>query len=96
MSEQKTIAASNEISRLAYLLWEQAGRPSGRDLEFWLKAESQLAKKSVPENPVPAAPSLAVNKMESMLKKRFTAPRVETPVTTSMTPNSSKKRKFAP
>lgn len=25
---------------LAYQFWEDAGKPEGRDLEFWLKAES--------------------------------------------------------
>jgi Protein of unknown function (DUF2934) len=30
------------VSRLAYQLWENAGRPAGRDLEFWLAAEAQL------------------------------------------------------
>jgi uncharacterized protein (UPF0147 family) len=26
----------------AYELWEQAGRPVGRDVEFWLEAERQI------------------------------------------------------
>jgi hypothetical protein len=30
------------VSRLAYQLWENAGRPVGRDLEFWLAAEAKL------------------------------------------------------
>ncbi|WP_223970421.1 DUF2934 domain-containing protein [Bradyrhizobium sp. RD5-C2] len=25
-------------------LWEEAGRPAGRDLDFWLRAERELAK----------------------------------------------------
>ena len=39
----------SKIGLLAYQLWEEAGRPSGRDLEFWLTAEAQLgaASKSV-------------------------------------------------
>jgi Protein of unknown function (DUF2934) len=31
------------IAERAYCLWEQAGRPAGRDEEFWLRAESELA-----------------------------------------------------
>jgi hypothetical protein len=31
-----------EIARRAYLLWEQRGRPEGRDVEFWLEAEADL------------------------------------------------------
>lgn len=32
----------SEIREAAYQMWEKAGRPAGRDLEFWLKAEAQL------------------------------------------------------
>jgi hypothetical protein len=32
------------IRRRAEELWEQAGRPTGRDLEFWLKAEQEFRK----------------------------------------------------
>jgi hypothetical protein len=28
------------LREIAYRMWEQAGRPTGRDLEFWLKAEA--------------------------------------------------------
>jgi hypothetical protein len=31
-----------EIKVRAYDLWEQNGRPDGRDLEFWLQAESEI------------------------------------------------------
>jgi hypothetical protein len=39
----ETAVTLNEasIGRLAYQLWENAGRPAGRDLEFWLAAEAQ-------------------------------------------------------
>jgi hypothetical protein len=30
------------IRRRAKELWEQAGRPTGRDLEFWLQAEQEF------------------------------------------------------
>jgi Protein of unknown function (DUF2934) len=30
------------IRRRAKELWEQAGRPTGRDLEFWLQAEREF------------------------------------------------------
>ena len=29
------------IANRAYRLWEKAGRPSGRDLDFWLAAENE-------------------------------------------------------
>jgi hypothetical protein len=31
-----------EVSARAYELWERAGRPSGRDQEFWFQAEDEL------------------------------------------------------
>jgi hypothetical protein len=31
-----------EIRHIAYQLWEEAGRPFGRDLEFYYKAEAIL------------------------------------------------------
>jgi hypothetical protein len=34
-----------EIVRRAYELWEQAGKPEGRDQEFYLEAERQLQEK---------------------------------------------------
>ena len=32
----------NAVTNQAYLLWQTAGRPQGRDLEFWLQAEAQV------------------------------------------------------
>jgi Protein of unknown function (DUF2934) len=32
----------------AYMLWEQEGRPEGRDMEHWLKAEAELASVLAP------------------------------------------------
>lgn len=40
------------IAERAYLLWEQAGRPEGRDQEFWLNAANELHN---PPAPVKAA-----------------------------------------
>ena len=34
-----------EIRARAHDLWVQHGRPSGRDLEFWLQAESELRER---------------------------------------------------
>jgi hypothetical protein len=39
------------VARRAYQLWEAAGRSSGRDMEFWLKAQADLhpARNNRPE-----------------------------------------------
>ncbi|WP_338695808.1 MULTISPECIES: DUF2934 domain-containing protein [unclassified Bradyrhizobium] len=33
----------DEIRARARQLWQEAGRPAGRDLDFWLQAERELA-----------------------------------------------------
>jgi hypothetical protein len=35
------------IQERARELWEEAGRPEGRDMEYWVKAEEELAPHSV-------------------------------------------------
>lgn len=34
------------VASIAFSLWEKAGRPQGRDEEFWFEAEKVLAKQS--------------------------------------------------
>ena len=41
-SEETVAVDPASVSRLAYQLWENAGRPVARDLEFWLAAEAQV------------------------------------------------------
>ncbi len=33
---------TDQVARAAYLLWEREGRPQGRDVAYWLRAERQL------------------------------------------------------
>jgi hypothetical protein len=41
-----------EVVRRAYQLWEKAGKPEGRDLEFYHQAERELERESEdPETP---------------------------------------------
>ena len=35
------------IQERARELWEEDGRPEGRDMEYWLKAEEELAPHSI-------------------------------------------------
>ncbi len=34
----------SDVKDLAYRLWDEAGRPDGRDLDFWIQAETELTK----------------------------------------------------
>ncbi|WP_018321989.1 DUF2934 domain-containing protein [Bradyrhizobium sp. WSM2793] len=38
----KLESLEHETRRRAYELWERAGRPHGRDAEFWLRAEREV------------------------------------------------------
>ena len=55
-----------QIRRLAYRLWEEAGRPEGRSDEFWLAAETDIlgrADASIPfdrfDPPIEEPPEVA-------------------------------------
>jgi hypothetical protein len=41
------LSGSNDaVEQRAYELWEADGRPEGRELEFWLKAEQEISEKT--------------------------------------------------
>ena len=42
------------ITERARQLWEEDGRPEGRDMEYWLQAEDELAPHSVAGEEDPA------------------------------------------
>ena len=69
-------AKGNEISCLAYQLWEKAGRPEGRDLEFWLGAETHVLALQKPEavkvETVVAKPSSGTRVLTSPFQPRPT------------------------
>ena len=72
-TENSVGVTESQIGVAAYKLWESAGHPSGRDLEFWLNAEKQLRAASkaasstpvLPQSPV-AADEKGVHKAASM------------------------------
>jgi hypothetical protein len=37
--------AKEEIKARAWELWDKNGRPEGRDLEFWLQAETEISER---------------------------------------------------
>ena len=40
--KHSTSLNDSEVRVAAYQMWEEAGQPAGRDLQFWLNAEAQL------------------------------------------------------
>ncbi|PTM78137.1 hypothetical protein C8J29_10492 [Cereibacter johrii] len=49
------------IRQRAYELWEAEGQPAGRDQDYWLRAEAELAE----DKPVPAAKAPRARKAEA-------------------------------
>jgi hypothetical protein len=45
-ASSNSITSADSISRRAYELWENEGRPEGNDLRHWLQAERELAGSS--------------------------------------------------
>ncbi|MGY4314946.1 DUF2934 domain-containing protein [Bradyrhizobium sp. JR3.5] len=46
------MATEQQIRDYAHLLWERAGKPEGRDTEFWHAAEVELnAERESPDAP---------------------------------------------
>ena len=43
-------ASADAISRRAYEIWEQKGKPDGCDIENWLQAEKEVSGNSQPAN----------------------------------------------
>lgn len=51
-----------EIEKRAYGLWEQEGRPEGKALEHWLRAESQVEWETHCGAAAPSYPMVAVKR----------------------------------
>lgn len=62
-----------EISRRAEEIWEQQGRPAGRDEEIWLEAERTLSASA------PAAPRASGNSADPVTQPADPAPRMNAP-----------------
>ncbi|WP_081822312.1 DUF2934 domain-containing protein [Acidocella facilis] len=39
-----------DIEQIAYHFWNDAGRPAGRDLEFWRQAEAEYSQRVSKQN----------------------------------------------
>jgi hypothetical protein len=42
LREQEQAIREQMTRKVAYFIWEHAGRPKGKDLEHWLKAEAEI------------------------------------------------------
>jgi hypothetical protein len=60
----------DRIRNRAFEMWQDEGCPAGRDLDFWLKAESELL-----QEPIKAAKALAAKAKKAAPKTAPKAPR---------------------
>lgn len=73
------IPTHDDIATRAYALWELDGRPPGLDLEYWLQAETELAKAdpitpktATAQDPAPRLPVMI--KMPTIVQAASKAP----------------------
>lgn len=81
--ENGTNISETQIGLLAYQLWEAAGHPMGRDLDFWLQAETQLQKQAKPTpslTPVQVAINPAPKEAVRLAPTEGPAPRGQRPL----------------
>jgi Protein of unknown function (DUF2934) len=66
------------VRRRAYQIWENAGRPKGRDLDHWLQAEMECRLKTAPHVTAAeqtAADAAGTNRLKRRQKPGHAAPR---------------------
>jgi hypothetical protein len=88
--EHSKAVSRNEIAVVAYHLWEMAGHPPSRDLQFWLDAEGQLLAAAKTATTLPVAPLSAVDSKNNMAHKPANVPLGPSPA------DSSKSRQNVP
>jgi hypothetical protein len=84
----------DEIALAAFLQWEREGRQPGRELEYWLRAESQLRalRQKKAEAAAQSAPAWPRPSRTAQIKKATVtvARKLTTAVTRSTTPAATK------
>jgi hypothetical protein len=72
--EHSKAVSQSEIAAVAYHLWERAGHPASRDLQFWLEAEAQLRAAAKPAATPPVAHLSAVDSKNNTVQKPANVP----------------------
>jgi hypothetical protein len=81
----------DEVARRTLRLWKAAGRPTGRDLEYWLQAEVELLseRQYCRSNWAPAVNGAAGKPMVASTRSAFVTGRNEFENLRSITVNAS-------
>jgi hypothetical protein len=72
--EHSKAISQSEIAVVAYHMWEMAGHPDSRDLQFWLEAEAQLRAAAKTAATPPAAHLSAVDTKNNTIHKPANVP----------------------
>jgi len=72
--EHSKAVSQSEIAIVAYHMWETAGRPGRRDLQFWLEAEAQLRAAAKTATTLPVAQVSAVDSKNNTVRKPDNVP----------------------
>lgn len=76
---EETTVSQAEIEKLAYELWEQEGRPHGRDVVHYLEAERLLRERArTGHGPVPIPTDQPISR-PSPRQKRRASPKTRKP-----------------
>jgi hypothetical protein len=86
MKQDQPTAGHDEVATRAYRLWEADGQPLGRDLEYWLQAETEIRAHrtgrsqdgSMRESSRTASPASALADAQREKSKSFTRATVPT------------------
>jgi hypothetical protein len=66
-SGEKDSSLEESIKARAYAIWEDEGKPHGKDLEHWRRAKSDVAPQAVPA-PAPAPAKAPASRRNSKTK----------------------------
>lgn len=72
--EHSKAVSRNEIAIVAYQMWEMAGHPASRDLQFWLEAEAQLRAAAKTTTTLPVAHLSAADSKNNTVDKTANVP----------------------
>ena len=53
----------DQVRRRAHELWENEGRPEGREMDFWLQAEREIGEAGKETDQRPSDAALAPNRL---------------------------------
>ena len=73
MPKSKITRSEADVALRAYQIWEEEGKPDGKDFEHWLKAEAEIATPKKTAARKPAAKKATATKAKPAAKPKAAA-----------------------